>query len=281
MHVVYRHYQVDGQYVLKAFTGMITDKAGRKRYYVNGKPVKHEHYTGAGHKEHGHTREQSRQAITAALASKTLSHAGLTELAEHLNNITAVELKKLRTQHGVASVKNPTKDKLVNAFLDHIRTNVNKPVKKAKPVSTTKPAPKKKIPPTAKESVSAKVDTDMGTAQTGKVATIDPNTDLPGFARAVQELADTAPPEHRYHDNLAYIGDLYERTQESNKFPKMTLDQFKQWILKAGNQLHLNLQRADLVQEMPEEKVAKSETKHPLGAQFHFVRTTSKKKTSR
>lgn len=154
MHVVYRHYQSDGRYVLKAFTGMITDKAGRKRYYVNGKPVKHEHYTGAGHKETGHTREQSHQAITAALTGKTLSHSGLTELASHLNNITVVELKKLRTQHGVGSVKNPTKEKLVNAFLDHVRANVSKPVKAAK-------------------TAPAKVDTGMSKTQSPKAPTMD------------------------------------------------------------------------------------------------------------
>lgn len=173
MHVVYRHYQADGRYVLKSFTGMITDKAGRKRYYVNGKPVKHEHYTGAGHIEHAHTKEQSHQAITAALTGKSSSHGELTELAGHLNNITVVELKKLRTQHGVGSVKNPTKEKLVNAFLDHVRGNVSKPAEAAKPAPAAKVASPKKSPKPAKESVPAKVDTGMSKTQSAKAPTMD------------------------------------------------------------------------------------------------------------
>jgi len=108
---------------------------------------------------------------------------------------------------------------------------------------------------------------------------VDPETDLPGFAKAVQELADTAPEEHMFGDSKVYISDLYDLSQESGGFPKMTLDEFKKALMKANNQLHLNLRRADLVQEMPEDKVEKSESNWGNNlAQFHFVTKSPKKK---
>lgn len=122
--LTYRHFISNHQYILKAFTGMITDSAGRKRYYVNGKPVKHETYVGGGHKEHAHTHEQSIRTAVGALsgrASKGTSHADLTQLAEHLNNISGADLKKLRAKYGVSAEKNPSKEKLVSALLDHVR----------------------------------------------------------------------------------------------------------------------------------------------------------------
>lgn len=39
MRLVYRHYDCNGGYVLKSFTGVIVDTLGRHRHFVNGKPV--------------------------------------------------------------------------------------------------------------------------------------------------------------------------------------------------------------------------------------------------
>ena len=129
--LVYRHYTSNQAYGLKAFTGMITDSAGRKRYFVNGKPVKHQNYAGSGYKEHSYTREQSSGIVQAAMSNakpSQFNHASLTELADHLGNMPASELKKLRAKRNIAAGKNPTKEKLVKAFLDHIRGgSINRP----------------------------------------------------------------------------------------------------------------------------------------------------------
>jgi hypothetical protein len=102
-------------------------------------------------------------------------------------------------------------------------------------------------------------------------APINPDTDLPGFAKAVQHLADTAPYEHRYGDKKAFIGDIYKRSQESGAVPKMSLDQFKQHLLKAGNAMHLRLSQQDDPNIVPRDKFEASRTDHPVGGAFHHV----------
>jgi len=39
VRLVYRHYDCNGGYVLKSFTGVIVDTLGRHRHFVNGKPI--------------------------------------------------------------------------------------------------------------------------------------------------------------------------------------------------------------------------------------------------
>lgn len=228
-------------------------------------------------------RETARQQWQQALQSGVNSQQ-LPQLVEHLHNLTRNELREM--VRGLEQRVGGLKTDLVQRLVDHASS---RPTKQDTDMSmeamdhTPKgPLPRQRTDrpdPTVAEA-EARNAADLGKKAKAQVATkpvVDPETDLPGFAKAVQELADTAPEEHKFGGSSAYISDLYNRSQQSGEFPKMTLDQFKQALLKANNQLHLQLRRADLVQEMPEDKVQKSEVPHMAGSHFHFVHVSRKK----
>jgi hypothetical protein len=52
---------------------------------------------------------------------------------------------------------------------------------------------------------------------------------------------------------------------------------FKLYLTRSVTARHLDLSRADLVEAMKESDVTASETRHPMGAEFHFVRAPAPK----
>jgi hypothetical protein len=94
--------------------------------------------------------------------------------------------------------------------------------------------------------------------------------DLTAFARTIQVLARTSPPEDRFHDNKVYIAALWRVGQREAGFPRMTLPVFKARLVEANQAGLLRLSRADLVQAMDQARLAESETPY-LNATFHFV----------
>jgi hypothetical protein len=89
--------------------------------------------------------------------------------------------------------------------------------------------------------------------------------DLATFAKTVLDVARTAKTG-RFGDNKVFISEVHRL------FPQeMDLDTFKEWLLKAQRAGLVPLSRADLVEAMDPELVARSELPY-LGATFHFVR---------
>lgn len=92
-----------------------------------------------------------------------------------------------------------------------------------------------------------------------------PEVDLPTFAKTVLDVARAAKTG-RFGDNKVFISEVHRL------FPQeMDLDTFKEWLLKAQRAGLVPLSRADLVEAMDPELVARSELPY-LGATFHFVR---------
>jgi hypothetical protein len=94
--------------------------------------------------------------------------------------------------------------------------------------------------------------------------------DLPQFAQAVLQHANSRPPQERFGPNKAFISCVWQATQADPTFPRMDLDTFKRHLTAAHHQGLLYLSRADLVQAMNPQLVAQSET-HYLNGQFHFI----------
>jgi hypothetical protein len=94
--------------------------------------------------------------------------------------------------------------------------------------------------------------------------------DLPTFAATVLALAGGSPPQDRFHDNKVFIAALWRASQREPNFPRLTLTEFKQYLVEANSKHLLHLSRADLVPAMDSQLVADSETSH-LNATFHFV----------
>ena len=109
-----------------------------------------------------------------------------------------------------------------------------------------------------------------------KQGTPEPTNELKGFADQVQGIADKLGDEHGSGGDFRFIGRIHEASQADPEFPRMALPEFKAKLIEANKARHLTLSRADLVQAHGAEDVAASETKHPAGSTFHFVKTTSK-----
>lgn len=94
--------------------------------------------------------------------------------------------------------------------------------------------------------------------------------DLPGFAQKVMEAARSSPTG-RWHDNKIFISHVWAEIQRRGWAGAMTLDAFRERMIKAHQKNLFTLSRADLVQSMPPEDVAASEIAY-MNATFHFVR---------
>jgi len=94
--------------------------------------------------------------------------------------------------------------------------------------------------------------------------------DLPTFAATVRALAESSPPDARFHGNKVFISALWRASQQEPGFPRLGLEDFKQQLVAANSHGLLQLSRADLVQAMDPAVVAESETRY-LNASFHFV----------
>jgi hypothetical protein len=94
--------------------------------------------------------------------------------------------------------------------------------------------------------------------------------DLIAFAGTVRALAANSLPRERFHDNKVFIAALWRASQLEPNFPRVSLPEFKRFLVEANSHDLLHLSRADLVQSMDPKLVAESETEY-LNAQFHFV----------
>ena len=93
---------------------------------------------------------------------------------------------------------------------------------------------------------------------------------LPGFAASVRKAAK-ASPTGRWHDNKVFISHVWNELQRQGATGAMTFPDFQGQLIEANRAKLIELSRADLVQAMPREDVAASETPY-LNASYHFVR---------
>ncbi|APR80582.1 Hypothetical protein A7982_05929 [Minicystis rosea] len=112
------------------------------------------------------------------------------------------------------------------------------------------------------------------TAQNIEVPVVTPvlkaENGLPGFAERVRKAAQ-ASPTGRWHDNKVFISHVWNELQRQGAVGAMTFPDFQGRLIEASQRQLIELSRADLVQAMPREDVAASETSY-LNASFHFVR---------
>jgi ActR/RegA family two-component response regulator len=102
--------------------------------------------------------------------------------------------------------------------------------------------------------------------------------DLPTLAQAVLGvMADIQPDpdandraRERFGDEKVFIAAIWRRLQHDPRFAGMSVARFKQLLVDAQRERHLNLARADLVAAMNHQEVMASEI-NSLGSTFHFV----------
>jgi len=94
--------------------------------------------------------------------------------------------------------------------------------------------------------------------------------DVGQFAKQVKATLASVGPEGRYFDKvfIHHAHEAYVKAQGP-----MTLEAFKAHLVKALQQGHVSLSRADLVEAMNALDVQASLTLHPAGAEFNFIRT--------
>ncbi len=94
--------------------------------------------------------------------------------------------------------------------------------------------------------------------------------EVAAFAKLAQKAADNAPTGV-WHGNKVFISHVFLEAKRMGW--RGTLTQFKKELVEANGHALLELSRADLVQAMPRQDVAESETLHVNG-RFHFVRVS-------
>lgn len=97
-----------------------------------------------------------------------------------------------------------------------------------------------------------------------------PADGLAGFAESVRGAAQ-ATRTGRWHDNKVFISHVWKELRRQGVAGAMTFEEFQGRLLEANRARLLELDGADMVQAMPREDVAASETTY-LNAAFHFVR---------
>ncbi len=75
------------------------------------------------------------------------------------------------------------------------------------------------------------------------------------------------PASGRFGHEKVFVSEIWKRV---GREVKMTLPEFKRWLIVQQRERHLNLARADLVGAMNRQQVAESEI-NDLGSSFHFV----------
>lgn len=83
----------------------------------------------------------------------------------------------------------------------------------------------------------------------------------------VLSAVKTMPPSGRFGPDKVYISDVFGKV---GKKIKMTMGEFKRWLVVQNRERHLNLARADLPDAMDRAKVDRSEIRD-MGATFHFI----------
>lgn len=107
----------------------------------------------------------------------------------------------------------------------------------------------------------------------GKIASLSDDD----FGKKVQQVADAHT--HGFGDNKVFIADVFDKLKEED--PTLSEDDFKRRLLESHAANRLDLSRADLVQAMHPDDVSRSETKHPAGAEFHFIQAARKQRENR
>lgn len=92
------------------------------------------------------------------------------------------------------------------------------------------------------------------------------------FAAKVQAVADAHA--HGFPGGKVYIADVYDALKAED--PVLTREEFDRKLLDAHRTTGLTLSRADLVQLMHPDWVRRSEVKHPLVGEYHFVLAADK-----
>lgn len=100
--------------------------------------------------------------------------------------------------------------------------------------------------------------------------------DLAGFARAVQDAADSEHGAGRFGERKVFIAALWQRLCQTPGCADMSADTFKRHLVDANREHLLSLHRADLVQVMDPDLVQASETVYG-NATFHFVESTARR----
>jgi hypothetical protein len=93
--------------------------------------------------------------------------------------------------------------------------------------------------------------------------------DLFQFARATRDAA-SASPSGRFGPNKVFISHVWQALRSAPDRAQLSLPEFKERLLAAHRQGLIVLSRADLVERMPREDLAASETTY-FDAVFHFV----------
>ncbi len=88
------------------------------------------------------------------------------------------------------------------------------------------------------------------------------------FDEQVNRAAARVGPEGVFGDRKVFIADVYDQMPAATRG---TLDEFKARVNAERRAGTLSLTRADLVQAMPEDRVARSAINDPTGADYHFV----------
>lgn len=109
----------------------------------------------------------------------------------------------------------------------------------------------------AKKAKKGEARTSFATRQ---VADADP-------LRVVKEAVETMPPSGRFGDKV-YIASAWKRGR--GQLGKITLTEFKRWLIDQNRMNHLVLARADLPDAMNRKLVEESEIRS-LGSTFHMI----------
>lgn len=109
----------------------------------------------------------------------------------------------------------------------------------------------------AKKAKKGEAGTSFATRQ---VADADP-------LRVVKRAVETMPPSGRFGDKV-YIASAWKRGR--GQLGKMTLTEFKRWLIDQNRMNHLILARADLPDAMNRKLVEESEIRS-LGSTFHMI----------
>jgi len=92
--------------------------------------------------------------------------------------------------------------------------------------------------------------------------------DLVPFAKVVAAAARRTP--EGWVGNKVFISHVWKAIQEQSHFPGMTLDVFKELLIRANQQQLLSLSRADLAPLLDQKDVRASEIAH-MDSTFHFL----------
>lgn len=94
-------------------------------------------------------------------------------------------------------------------------------------------------------------------------------SELPaGATFLVQSAAEAIPRERRFSGRKIFISDVHREVQRRGV--EISLDDFKQELVRMHRDRNVVLARADFVAAMDPERVARSETRTD-GATFHFL----------